>query len=93
MNRNEFLQNTSLLAAGLMFQKFSFAAMPTDFPQVRTPYDKRNFHSKVRGSSHRLTFRSKVKNEELGWLFENCFPNTLDTTVEFEIITVSQIRM
>ena len=84
MNRNEFLQNTSLLAAGLMFQKFSFAAMPTDFPQVRTPYDKRNFHSKSVDAAIE-TFRSKVKNEELGWLFENCFPNTLDTTVEFEV--------
>ncbi|MET0243189.1 MAG: glycoside hydrolase family 125 protein, partial [Flavitalea sp.] len=28
-------------------------------------------------------FRSKVKDPELGWLFENCFPNTLDTTVTF----------
>lgn len=27
------------------------------------------------------TFKQKVKNEELGWLFGNCFPNTLDTTV------------
>ena len=29
-------------------------------------------------------FQSKVKDKELGWLFGNCFPNTLDTTVTFD---------
>jgi uncharacterized protein len=24
-------------------------------------------------------------NKEIGWLFENCFPNTLDTTVDFSL--------
>jgi meiotically up-regulated gene 157 (Mug157) protein len=28
--------------------------------------------------------KKKLKDPELGWLFENCFPNTLDTTVDFE---------
>ena len=31
-------------------------------------------------------FKAEVQDKELGWLFENCFPNTLDTTVEYEII-------
>jgi meiotically up-regulated gene 157 (Mug157) protein len=26
-----------------------------------------------------------LKDPELAWLFENCFPNTLDTTVDFEV--------
>jgi hypothetical protein len=30
--------------------------------------------------------RENIGNKELGWLFENCFPNTLDTTVNFELI-------
>lgn len=25
-------------------------------------------------------------NKEIAWLFENCFPNTLDTTVDFEMV-------
>ncbi|HMH22406.1 MAG TPA: glycoside hydrolase family 125 protein, partial [Puia sp.] len=29
--------------------------------------------------------RSNIGNKEIGWLFENCFPNTLDTTVDFEM--------
>ncbi|RZM05737.1 MAG: glycoside hydrolase family 125 protein, partial [Pedobacter sp.] len=31
-------------------------------------------------------FHQNVPNKELAWLFENCFPNTLDTTVTHKII-------
>lgn len=27
--------------------------------------------------------KKSIKNEELAWMFENCFPNTLDTTVHY----------
>ena len=64
--------------------KFSFAGTYTEFPVVRTPYEKRKFHSKAVEAAI-ATFKSNVKNKELGWLFENCFPNTLDTTVDFEM--------
>src|SRR5690606_828477 len=30
--------------------------------------------------------KSKIGNKELAWMFENCFPNTLDTTVDFSIV-------
>ena len=30
--------------------------------------------------------RSFIKDDELGWIFENCYPNTLDTTVDYELI-------
>jgi hypothetical protein len=32
------------------------------------------------------TVKSVIKDEEIAWLFENCFPNTLDTTIDYEII-------
>jgi meiotically up-regulated gene 157 (Mug157) protein len=85
MKRNEFIKSASLLSAGLMMKNFSFAQADPAFPVVRIPYEKRKFHSKAVEAAI-SEFQSKVKNKELGWLFENCFPNTLDTTVDFEMV-------
>ena len=30
--------------------------------------------------------KSTIGNKELAWMFENCFPNTLDTMVDFSIV-------
>ena len=30
--------------------------------------------------------KSLLTNKELAWMFENCFPNTLDTTVHFRML-------
>ena len=85
MKRNEFIKNAGLLSAGLLLKDLSFAQGDGPFPVVRVPYDKRKFHSKAVEAAI-VEFQSNVKNKELGWLFENCFPNTLDTTVDFEMI-------
>jgi meiotically up-regulated gene 157 (Mug157) protein len=53
-----------------------------DFPVVRTPKGKRHFESEVIEKAI-AEFQKNVKDKELGWLFNNCFPNTLDTTVTF----------
>ncbi|MCH5599168.1 glycoside hydrolase family 125 protein [Niabella ginsengisoli] len=80
MNRKTFIQNTGLLGAGLAVGKFSFAQSSGNFPTVRVPASQRNFKSAAIENAIK-TFQAKVKNKELSWLFENCFPNTLDTTV------------
>lgn len=64
--------------------KFSFA-QGKEFPVVRIPPEQRKFTSPLVEKTIEQ-FKQKVSNKELGWLFENCFPNTLDTTVDFEII-------
>ncbi|MGN6566983.1 MAG: glycoside hydrolase family 125 protein, partial [Flavipsychrobacter sp.] len=33
-----------------------------------------------------VEIKTNIGNKELAWLFENCFPNTLDTTVDFCVI-------
>ena len=85
MERKEFIKNAGLLSAGLLYKNLSFAQAAPTFPVVRVPYEKRKFHSKAVEAAI-SEFQSKVKNKELGWLFENCFPNTLDTTVDFEMV-------
>lgn len=82
MKRRNFIKNTSLLGAGILASKVSFAAAP-EFPVVRVAAAQRHFRSKAVDAAIK-TFQSKVKNPELTWLFENCFPNTLDTTVYYK---------
>jgi len=86
MNRLEFLHQAGLLGAGVLLSPLKIDQAPnpgpvqSSFPTVRTSKESRNFSSTAIENAIR-EFRSKVKDEELGWLFENCFPNTLDTTV------------
>ncbi|MCF8242154.1 MAG: glycoside hydrolase family 125 protein [Melioribacteraceae bacterium] len=51
----------------------------------RPPLNKRNFTSEAIEKAI-LEVKENVKNEKLASLFENCFPNTLDTTVKFSYI-------
>ncbi|MCQ6959326.1 glycoside hydrolase family 125 protein [Mucilaginibacter aquariorum] len=83
MKRRQFIGSTTLLGAGVLMNKFSFAANAA-FPVVRVPVSARKFKS-VSVEKAITEFKSKVKNPELGWLFENCFPNTLDTTVTYKL--------
>ena len=90
MDRRSFLRNMGLFGAGYVLTgNAAFANSGTSgmsspvaspFPTVRKPLAERRFTSDAVESAI-ATFKKKVKNEELKWLFENCFPNTLDTTV------------
>ena len=85
MNRREFIRNTSLAASTLMLVPSLASASETGFPVVRIPEAKRKFTSPaVEKAIARV--QSSIGNQELAWMFGNCFPNTLDTTVDFEIV-------
>ena len=84
MNRRQFIHHTSIITAGLALATKAHAA-EAGFPVVRTPEQKRKFKSPaVERTIQRI--KAKCANPELGWLFENCFPNTLDTTVDLEML-------
>ena len=52
------------------------------FPIRRPPVEKRKFTSEA-VEAKIAAMKKAIADPELAWLFENCFPNTLDTTVEF----------
>jgi uncharacterized protein len=83
--RKEFIRNTSILSAGMFLSKPGlFASALADFESKRPPLTDRKFSSDaVEGMIKKV--KAHLSNKELAWLFENCFPNTLDTTVDFSI--------
>lgn len=91
--RRKFIKNTGILSAGLLaIQSQVFASESTafnfsikDFVSRRPPLAQRKFTSKAVEAAI-VRIKKQIANPELAWLFENCFPNTLDTTVDFEII-------
>jgi len=85
MDRRHFVKQATLAAAGLMLLPNYTRASGENFPVVRVPEAKRKFKSKA---VEKLIAEVKKNcgNKELAWMFENCFPNTLDTTVDFEMI-------
>lgn len=82
MNRRNFVLNSGLVGAGLWIHPRRFWQQEP-FPVVRVPKNKRHFQSlSVENAIDR--FAATVADKELVWLFGNCFPNTLDTTVYFD---------
>jgi meiotically up-regulated gene 157 (Mug157) protein len=82
-NRRSFIKNVALssaaVAIGLPSQ--SGEHFPP-FISKRPPLAKRRFSSQAVEDTI-VQVKKAMADEELAWLFENCFPNTLDTTVTY----------
>lgn len=96
--RRNFLKTGSLSLAGLMVGQKSFASLAEttngNLPEAsstlqyvckRPPLDKRQFTSDAVEKAIKTT-KAQLKDPKLAWMFENCFPNTLDTTCEYKMI-------
>jgi uncharacterized protein len=81
MNRRDFLLNSIFAASGLMFADKINAFNSPEFISQRPPINQRKFTSKA-VQAKIAEVKSAIKDKELAWMFENCYPNTLDTTVE-----------
>ena len=81
--RRKFIRNTGLaslvLATGL--PTFGNATIPP-FVSRRPSLNKRRFTSQAVEETI-INIKKNMGDEELAWMFENCFPNTLDTTVTY----------
>lgn len=54
------------------------------FISNRPPVNDRLFHSEA-VEKEITNIKKQLKNQKLAWMFENCFPNTIDTTVHYRI--------
>ena len=84
-SRRRFIHTAGFLASGMLLkQPGTFAFGVNSFESKRPPLAQRKFTSQA-VESIILKLKNQIADAELAWLFENCFPNTLDTTVDFEI--------
>lgn len=85
MERRHFIKNTGLaltamtIAPGLVSGNNKSKQYISNRPKIAD----RNFTSSIIEKEINK-IKSSIKDPELAWMFENCFPNTLDTTIEYE---------
>lgn len=89
ISRRNFLKAGSLTLAGLTLagtRSFGSPGAITSqaFASNRPPLADRKFVSDAVEACI-AGVKAKIKDPKLAWLFENCYPNTLDTTVEFSM--------
>lgn len=84
MNRRKFIQNTGLLAgSALAFNNNILGAVfpsAIEFISQRPDASLRKFTSQAVEEKIKQV-SAKMADKELAWMFQNCFPNTLDTTI------------
>jgi uncharacterized protein len=82
VSRRRFLHGASALVASSAFIANRATAQNDSFSKRPAP-SARRFRSKaVDGAIESVS--AKMRDPELAWLFSNCLPNTLDTTVTFK---------
>ena len=88
ITRRGFLRTSSMALAGFsiapnsLFGKNSNVALDAIYKDNRPVPADRLFRSEaVEAQIKRV--QGLLKNEKLAWMFTNCFPNTIDTTVHF----------
>jgi meiotically up-regulated gene 157 (Mug157) protein len=84
LSRRNFIKINGITTAGL-----AFGLKPLwfndGFKSLRPKTGERKFISPAVEATIK-NVKAKIKDPELAWLFENCYPNTLDTTVNFSMV-------
>lgn len=83
MQRRDFLASAAVAAVGVYAGSSTARSAPA-YQSHRPPVTQRRFVSAaVERQIHDIS--AKIADPELAWMFQNCFPNPLDTTVEFSM--------
>ncbi len=82
-SRRRFIRSAGVMTMGLAMPGVPVFGLGRDeWESMRPKMQDRRFTSDAVEETI-VRMRSSLSNKELGWLFENCFPDTLDTTVDF----------
>jgi meiotically up-regulated gene 157 (Mug157) protein len=89
LNRRNFIKKGSLVLAALsvpygIYAKNQTESTVIDYKSLRPALGERNFVSKAVEETI-IKVKKQLKDKKLAWMFENCFPNTLDTTVHYRL--------
>src|ERR1700753_2454770 len=86
MQRRNFIKLNTVTTAGLgLGLRPIWFTNPANFESRRPKLSDRKFTSKAVDETI-AKIKTTIKDPELAWLFENCYPNTLDTTVKHSVI-------
>ena len=85
--RRHFIKLNGITAAGLSvgLKPKWFITNKASFVNQRPKPADRKFTSPAVEDKIK-SIKATIKDPELAWLFENCYPNTLDTTVNYSVI-------
>lgn len=89
--RRKFIKRTTaglgLLAVNpsMAFSSVTETARQQAYSTNRPALNERHFTSAAVERTI-ANVKAKIKDPKLAWMFENCFPNTLDTTVNFKMM-------
>ncbi|HER08912.1 MAG TPA: glycoside hydrolase family 125 protein [Bacteroides sp.] len=83
MDRFSFIKISGFAAGGMTLHPTLYLkGFQSNYRSRRPPVDQRKFTSRVIERTI-VEVKDFIGNPELAWMFENCFPNTLDTTVTY----------
>jgi uncharacterized protein len=83
MNRRHAIQLTGKVMGGTALAPLTILTPAAERSSKRPAPADRKFHSEAVEAKIAEVKRALGSDSELAWMFENCFPNTLDTTVRF----------
>ncbi len=81
LDRRRFLATTAAIAASAATPAFAAPSLPSKRP---APKDRRFASAAVEREIARVS--SRIADPKLRWMFGNCYPNTLDTTVRMSTV-------
>jgi len=83
LTRRDFIKLNGITTAGIgIGLKPAWFTSNPKFESKRVAPSFRRFNSQTVEDTI-TSIKADIKDPELGWLFENCYPNTLDTTVKY----------